>query len=61
MTDHFNGNTKHAENYLKLIGKWREFSENKTSLDGWTLLQYANHYAEKANAEQKAQLDRIGQ
>ena len=38
--------------YLKEIGKWDEFLNNRVSLDGWTLIQHANIYY-KRNKEQQ--------
>ena len=33
-----------AKKYLEEIGKLKEFENNKTSVDGFSLVAYANHY-----------------
>jgi hypothetical protein len=36
-----------AKKYLMGIGKLDEFESNKTSVDGYSLVSYANHYKSK--------------
>ncbi len=36
-----------AKEYLIKIGKLEEFMNNKTSIDGYSLVAYANHYKNK--------------
>ena len=38
-----------ARRYLVEIGKYEEFMNNRTSLDGYSLVQWANAYLDKNN------------
>ncbi len=42
-----------AEEYLKSVDKLTEFNNNKTSVDGYSLIQYANDVAKRLSEEQK--------
>jgi oligoribonuclease NrnB/cAMP/cGMP phosphodiesterase (DHH superfamily) len=42
-----------AKQYLKEVGKLKEFEDNKTSTDGYSLVHYANDVAKLLSEEQK--------
>ena len=41
-----------ARQYLEEVGKLKEFENNKTSTDGYSLVYYANDVAKKLSEEQ---------
>ena len=42
--------------YLQEIGKWEEFTNNETSVDGYSLVQWANVYWNRSLTTEAAEV-----